>query len=251
MSDTTIYRLLRKASDSGGTKDWAVGVSSDGTLMIRFGKTDANARLSEVPMERCRSSPAEELVRRLGKKIQEGYEEVGQAKVNTRGRLEVLNTSDDLKVGLYWDVSTPIIIDDLSSFISNMVTDLGDVPGADIQRLDDSVTLSVTVDNRARFVFGVNDHGGLSQNGRGGGVITADHGPIPILVLMALIRRFPENISVGDHEGNPVDLVISKSNPYLESSMYSIDELRDIGSRLQLCMQKIRVSSDNAAGLWF
>lgn len=249
MTDSTQYRLYRFYHENGQTKDWAIGVHSSGTLRIRYGKTDQTARLSEVPPEKCQGTASEEMIRRINKKIDEGYKEIGLAKINSRGRLEEIQ-SDKPEVALYWEINKSLDEELLKGFFHDVQQRLEGTPGITLTNPDGKGLVLQSM-NHETFTMGLFDEGGIDATLRGGGKVTAKHGPVSVLLLAAFKRIFQDQVVIADHEADVVELRVSKNNPYLETSSFSFDEIRDIGVRLDLCMKPVKVNKEGNTGLWF
>lgn len=86
--DLTVYRLFRRSSSPGVSgKNWAIGISDEGTIRIRLGLTGGTARLEEWPTTFFTDANAE-IEKRTSARLTQGYELVGDAVVK-RGRLEL------------------------------------------------------------------------------------------------------------------------------------------------------------------
>lgn len=86
------FELYRNASPTGnGTKDWAIKVTANNELTVRYGTTGQKLRtrvLKLAPGETPQSAKAT----RIQEKISEGYNLVGQVDINSQGK--IINAQD-------------------------------------------------------------------------------------------------------------------------------------------------------------
>lgn len=239
MSDQCTYRHFRKASDGGGSKDWAIAAMDGGGVRIRYCATDSTARLTEVPLDRCDVRSAQmELSKRVLAKIDEGYEEIGFARINARGRLEAAVLEDKQGRSLYWELPMNVFRDEFLGAMKSIVEKLEHCP-EDTVILFDGMKITTTFYG-SQWSIGYNG-GGVLDNHRGGGSAGKSSGPVPVLILMALKKVLGMYITLSDG-ANVVDLRITRDNPFLQCDVMPFDQVRDIAAMLGLCMRNIELS---------
>jgi predicted DNA-binding WGR domain protein len=246
-NDTTRYQLFRKPNNSGGTKDWAVGINGD-QLRVRHCTTGSTANLRVIESASVAQSLEAEMANRVDKKRKEGYEHVGEA-VISKGRL-VETSSDSSSGNLFWEIKQPLNKDTVMAFLRETAQQLESLVGKDV-KFTAKTGLSVTTPLGTAWRLGYSIDGGLQDTGRGGGSIYSHYGPLPVLILMAFQAAFKTAVVIIDKENNVVDLKVSVDNPYLETGHATYNTITDFGVALGLCRKPIAVSNPAQPGLWF
>lgn len=246
--DATVYRHFRYQHDDGSSKDWAVGIDA-GAVRIRYGATGQTARLRVVPSEKCRGDARGELQIRIREKVRKGYVELGEAVVD-RGRLKA--TPVRTQRILFWETRTPV---DKHALLDRLAWA---VERADADEFGYAVTWTpetgvTCVFNQSTWSLGYGPDGGLNDDGRGGGQVLPEHGPLPILLLMVLARAFPGAIVFANDKAEAVTPLLRGDDPYFGDIAVDFDAVIELGARLELCLGRIRlVESDGAhRAVWF
>lgn len=238
MSDN-LYRVYRQGADPATSMDWAVLATEVG-VEIRQGQTDGPARYTEIPLAHCVDGrPDKEAERLVEQKLGHGYEPVGWGEYE-RGRLIVRRNEPQDGDELTWEVSVPINGRELNALFAEIVTDLHPHMTGRIASVvgDDGKTVQgVTMATPGgAWSFGLQEGGGLDGEGRGTGVVAREQGVAPLLVLLRVDREVPGVLGIKDREGEPVELELSASDPWLGRSAGPTDETYALATALGLCL---------------
>ncbi|MGI9294516.1 MAG: hypothetical protein ACR2PS_11095 [Pseudomonadales bacterium] len=255
MADGTIYKHFRCQNADGSSKDWAIGLTGDG-LRIRYCATNQTARLTDISSSKFPGkAPDAEMWRRISQKTSGGYVEVGEARIE-RGRL--VETKPDNEQHLFWEAVThfhgPALIEKLVAVVQCLSECSLDAAVSLVEE-EDGDGLRV-IQPQGTWDFGFQAGGGLDHTMRGGGKVSHRLGPVPVLILLALDRAFPNTLRFTNDEGDDVKPVISKDDQFIgRAVMAAPDQLTAIGASLGLCLGPIRLS-DTLQGLqdrslWF
>lgn len=247
MADAVTYRHFQTLEKSGERQqEWAIGLTDDGVIQIRFGVKGKTAKLTVVGPDKCPNGVNAEINLRVHQKLQEGYEEVGHATIKS-GRLQSV-MPDTTVLTLHWHVHAPLEKELFLNTLDEIAIELGDISGA-ITEMKPGYGLSVKLNNSKVWDIGYHDEGGILADNRGGGAVKTDIGPIPILILMALDYRLPNHFGFANDEKR-IELLVTDDNPYLRSTVMSYQKVREIGERLNLCLSSASLFnfSGNASG---
>lgn len=236
-SDTLEYRHYRcKTKTAIGSKDWAIAVTPDGHLAVRFCATGGTARLRDIPPSSFEAASAkEEMALRESKQIAQGYSFIGRAVVQ-KGRLEPVAPSAISRgtTWLHWEIKAPIGRDVLLAELSSSVLKLQAGPLPDPIELDVSLGVCV-VKSPIPWEFGYSDAGGIFPDDRGGGAIQSEQGVLPVLLLIALQRRFPDQLRLADANGDRLSTTFSGEDPILGEHRFDRRLIVDLVGRLGWC----------------
>jgi hypothetical protein len=255
MADSTIYTHFRCHNDDGSSKDWAIGLTSDG-IRIRYCATNQTARLTDVAASKFPGrTPQQEMWQRIQKKVADGYVELGEARIE-KGRL--VETKPAQEQHLFWEAQEAFPVAALQEKLTEIADCLSD--GA----FNAKTTLVEDVDEdglrviqpQGNWDFGHQPRGGLDTSNRGGGKVSIRLGPVPILILMALDRAFPNTLRFTNDEGEDLRPLLSKSDQFLGRAVTTTPEqVIATGAALGLCLGPIRLSDNMQDGqdrsLWF
>jgi hypothetical protein len=233
MSDDGIdYAFYRcETSTQTGSKDWAIGLSAQQEVVIRFGATGQTARRVVVPRAHFKAADAAaELERRIQAQLDQGYEYLGQAIVK-RGRLQGIPDPLEPLDGdpesteaapaprlyrLHWAFVQPIERAAFCRELAWVAERLSepDSPGA----IEYDAKQSVCRVRQLRpWELGYSDIGGIASDNRGGGVIELEHGVLPVVVLAHLRKRFPGCVDLATQNGQVITVQFTAEDPIFEA----------------------------------
>lgn len=252
MSDTTYQCALYRYSHPDGTsKDWAICIDAD-VIRIFYAKTGAKMRMAVVPKNKAKHALLEDEVHdRTNEQIQQGYVHVGEASIVDKQIVQLINPNDGKK--LNWDTSESIPEEEFLEKIGEIAKALGEspLPGVKVSIQEDGLELG-TPGGKWSFGYQVDTNGGLNRKtGRGGGIITPSHGPVPVFVMLAVSETFPELFAFGDDDGNTVDLRFNADNPWFSQGRVPYETLRKLAVQIGVCAPSLSESNVKATGVWF
>lgn len=255
MSDDGLtYRLYRcPTSTRNASKDWAIAVQSNGHLSVRFGATGKTARLVDIPPGHfSRPTAAEEAGLREQAQLDQGYEYVGDA-VMRRGHLEVIPQvvpARSQELDVFWEIKQSIERDALIEALRTTAERLNAGPLTHRVEWDEKRT-ACRVHTRTRWEIGFTDPGGLTPDGRGGGVVRREQGVLPLLVLIHLQRTFPGALSLVNAKAEPLVATFQADDPVIGANRFAQSEVVPLIGRLGLCPGWIPLPQDGegSAGL--
>jgi len=194
---------VRKQSDGPGTKDWICRPSTNGGLIIEFGKTGAKRlRQTLVPPAKCDGGAATEARRRYEEKVREGYQDV--AADPSRG--------DELA---HWS-SKRILVTDLQQAIELLRSKESTGKLFDSEWAGETLKLTVTT-ARASENFVIN------TRAFGGGKIVTKTG---LLLMGALASRVP-NLSVALADSTTLGGTVAERLSFVRNAGLDVPELRE------------------------
>lgn len=252
MSDSTIYTHFRCDNGDGSSKDWAIAIVGDG-LRIRYCATGQTARLRTVSSQKFPGKTAQEEMRhRIEKKLDGGYQELGEARLE-RGRL--VESKPVTETFLHWEAQTAFPEQELTGKLAEFHDEVATLDlGVEIVVFEWGIRVRAA---QREWNFGFHQSGGLQADGRGGGQVSAFMGPVPVLILLAVDRAYPGTLRFSDEHGNQVRPLIDRDDEYLGvRASGSFDRVTQVGAALGLCLGPLRLGDtlgDDAQGrsLWF
>ena len=255
-----LYKVYRRGETAATSMDWAVQIGADG-LLVRFGSTVKPAPLVEVPTVQCiDGDPQKEAEARTQEKLKSGYRWVGHG-TYVRGRLVMRpgEAADDLGTQLFWEAKKPLEKKRLLKVIDKIATNLhqAEIPSrlavTDGANGQGTVVSGLIVDTPdGDWAIGHNDGGGLSEAGRGGGVITRAQGTLPILVLLRIKREFPQALAFADENAEAVTPELAPTDPWLGNVAGPFEGTVAQAAALGLCpAARPLLSDDNEPRIWF
>lgn len=251
MSSPTYQCALYRFKHSDGTsKDWAICIDAD-VIRIFFAKTGAKMRMAVVPKSRVKGSLAEEMNERTQEQVQQGYVHVGEATIIDNAVVQLI--APNAGATLHWETLVPVPEQALFDKLREIAGDLGETPYPGVTVTVGGDGLDLTTPG-GKWTFGYQD--GVSgkmnrKTGRGGGAIPASHGPVPLLVMLAVSMAFPEMFAFADDDGNTVDLRFTADSPWFSQSRAPYEKLRKLAVRIGVCAPSLSETNVKATGVWF
>lgn len=250
-SNILTHGLYRYSHPDGSSKDWAIGQSA-GDINIYFGKTGSKLRKVVVPPQKLKKATVdEEIQSRIDDQIKQGYQLVGDVVIEDN---RVVETPDDnLHRTLEWDMSKPVPVERMLEVLHDVATALGKAPWPGVKVSFENESLCAKTP-AGSWIIGFQDteNGGISRDtGKGGGIIRASHGPIPVLVMMALERTFPDTFVFGDGTTETAELSFDINSPWLAPAAASFDRLQKLAVKLGICAPSLSDCNVQATGIWF
>jgi len=242
--DKTQYQVYESDSVSGG-KLWAIGVSSDGHVRVRFGAKDRPLRLREIPLPTGQTADAE-VRTRVANKLREGYVLLGEGHFDGRG----VTLERKQAVQVFWEISARISrskIHDELAWIAERLNE-GPLP-CDV--LFDGASCTISVSGHRTWAFGYSN--GIMDD-RGGGSVDRNQ-LVPLLILLRLRRVFPDRfgLCMGDEElQNPQ---LAADDRVFGAHVFDQELVQALGMRLDLCIGRVSLVEIASTGadkcIWF
>lgn len=260
MSETTLE--LYRCTVHGGSKDWAIQIADNGHLRTVYGATGQPIRQANIPPSKFapgRDSSGE-MHGRIQEKLAKGYVHLGQATVE-KNRLQPMqsNSSQPVAPGDHWEIVTPLDRRQVHEKLAWIEGQLRGHVTPDVIEYDADNVVLVTGTQRAgrmlSWAIGFSDHGGIQDTGRGGGQIVPEQGLLPRLILMVLMRAFPDAIRLSDTADGILTPQISRDDAFIGQKRHDYERVLVLGERLGLCIGRIALlSSESRNGkqaFWF
>lgn len=251
------FALYRYKHPDGSSKDWMVQESDAPPLVIYFDKTGSKRYRSHViDAASMPQGLVSERQNRVDAKVAKGYQYMGSAEVDDDGNVTSWPWQRTLNVSnLYWTTNDNVKIrpDDLLPVLADIAKKIGKKPvlGYTVKIQGDLLIVSPKDGTEWHIGFGVGDSMLNPSTGRGAGMVTPNHCPIAMLVLMAINKKLPNAIIFADESGSEVTLQFKASNPWLIDEVIPLDRQRDLAVKLELCIRPIDYSQMPEVGLGF
>jgi hypothetical protein len=268
--DGIVYSLYRCTTDTkAGSKDWAIGISPGGELVVRHCAIGGSARRLVIPPKHFREpDTVAERLRREAEQLAQGYKYLGEAVVK-RGHLQSIESADVAsdeeaaeaaqesehppEYQLHWEVIVPMdrarVRDELKWVAEQLSSEawLGEFAYDPSQ--------NVCRGKRwAPWEIGYSDEGGLTSDDRGGGVILPDQGLMPVLIILHLRSRFPGCIQLAQADNSLIELRLSPDDPIVKVHGLTARQLMDLAGRIALYPGWMRLTKPDdqqiPAGTW-
>lgn len=260
MSETTLE--LYRCTVHGGSKDWAIQIADNGHLRTVYGATGQPIRQANIPPSKFapgRDSSGE-MHGRIQEKLAKGYVHLGQATVE-KNRLQPIqsNSSQPVAPGDHWEIVTPLDRRQVHEKLAWIEGQLRGHVTPDVIEYDADNVVLVTGTQRAgrmlSWAIGFSDHGGIQDTGRGGGQIVPEQGLLPRLILMVLMRAFPDAIRLSDTADGILTPQISRDDEFIGQKRHDYERVLVLGERLGLCIGRIALlsseSRNSKQSFWF
>ncbi|MHB8697769.1 MAG: hypothetical protein ACYC9J_06995 [Sulfuricaulis sp.] len=242
--------LHRFTHPDGTSKDWAICIDAD-VIRIFYAKTGAKMRMTVVPKIKISVSLDEEIRNRTDKQIQQGYMHVGEASIVDNAITQLIAPNSGKT--LHWETVVSVPETDLLDKVREIAKDLGHnpYPGVTISVGNDGLDMATP---GGKWYFGYLDSisGSMNRNtGRGGGTIPASHGPVPILIMLAVSMAFPDIFVFGDDDGTTIDLRFTADSPWFSQNRVPYEKLRKLAVLVGICAPSLSEINVKATGVWF
>jgi len=258
MSETTLE--LYRCTVQGGSKDWAIQITGDGHIRTLYCATGQPIRQANIPPSKFSHAKdsAGEMQGRIQEKLAKGYVYLGQATVE-KNRLQPIQASQPVAPGDHWEIVTPLDRKQVHEKLAWIEGQLRGQVAPDVIEYDPQSVVLVTGTQRAgrmlSWAIGFSDHGGIQATGRGGGQIVPEQGLLPRLILMVLMRAFPDAIRLSDSADGILTPQISRDDAFIGQKRHDYERVLVLGERLGLCIGRIALlSSESRNGkqsFWF
>ncbi len=249
-SPTYQCALYRFKHPDGTSKDWAICIDAD-VIRIFYAKTGAKMRMTVVPKTKVKVSLDEEMRERTDKQIQQGYVHVGEATIVENAIVQLIEPNAGAT--LHWETVVSAPEEGLLDKIREIARGLGENPYPGVMVSVGSDGLDITTPG-GKWSFGYLDSigGGMNRNtGRGGGTIPASHGPVPLLVMLAVSLALPDMFAFADDDGNTVDLRFNAESPWFSQNGVPYEKLRKLAVQIGICAPSLSEINVKATGVWF
>jgi hypothetical protein len=240
------YELYR-CTVHGGSKDWAIAIMANGHVRTLHCATGATVKQTNIPPSKfgvVGGRAADEMDRRIQEKLRKGYEPLGSAIID-ENRLELKrpNASQPATLADHWEILKPLEPRKLNEVLSWIVDQLRDHAAPNVIEYDkDAVVLRIgtrTGNGAQWWVFGFSEAGGIQPTGRGGGQILRKHGLLPRLILLHLLKSFPDSLQLSDGAEGLRQPRISRDDKFVGERLFDYERVLDLGGRLGLCIGRI------------
>ena len=230
------YELYR-CTVQGGSKDWGIAILASGDLETLHCATGQTVRRTHIPRATFQDARAEEL-RRIGEKLAKGYGHLGVATVESN-RFKLKDDVTNPGAGADdWEIVQPLdrqLVHEKLAWAAGQMQ--GHVAPASIEYDADAVVLRCI--DPLPWVFGFSDEGGIQASGRGGGQIRSRDGLLPRLILMYLMRCFPEAIRLSDGADGLRRPQIVRDDDFVGERRFDYERVLALAERLGLCLGRI------------
>ena len=260
MSETTLE--LYRCTVQGGSKDWAIQTADNGDLRTVYCATGQTIRQSNIPPSKFvhAKDSAGEMQGRIREKLAKGYVYLGPAIVE-KNRLQLVqsNANQPVAPGDHWEIVTPLDRRQVHEKLAWIEGQLRGHVTPDIIEYDsDNVVLVIGTQRAARMLswtIGFSNHGGIQATGRGGGQIVPEQGLLPRLILMVLMRAFPDAIRLIDTADGILTPQITRDDKFIGQKRHDYERVLVLGERLGLCIGRTALlNSESRPGkqpFWF
>lgn len=247
MSASPVEYELYRCTAHGGSKDWAIAIMDNGDVRTLHCATGNTVRQTNIPPSKFAApggSAVDERDRRIREKLNKGYEHLGVATVEqNRLKLKAPDAGQPTAQGDHWEIVKPLDRKQLHERLAWVVGQLRDHVAPDLIEYDpDAIVLrtaSRTSNGIQGWVFGFSDEGGIQPTGRGGGQILRKHGLLPRLILLHLLRSFPDAIQLSDGTDGIRQPQISRNDDFVGQRLFDYERVLALGERLGLCIGRI------------
>ena len=256
MSASHVEYELYRCTAHGGSKDWAIAIMDNADIHTLQCATGSLVRQTHIPPSKFSvpgSGAVAERLRRVQEKLKKGYEYLGIATVEqNRLRLKTPQAGQPAQ-GDHWEIVRPLDRKQLHDRLAWMVGQLRDHIAPDLIEYDPDAVVLRTVSRTGNgiqvWVFGFSDEGGIQTTGRGGGQILRKHGLLPRLILLHLLRSFPDAIHLSDGTDGIRQPQISQDDEFIGARQFDYERVLRLGEQLGLCIGRISLmnSSSDAA----
>ncbi|MGH8240145.1 MAG: hypothetical protein ACREXP_24455 [Steroidobacteraceae bacterium] len=240
MSDSDLIYELFRCTVHGGSKDWGILVTADHDLRTVHCATGQTVRHTHIPKSKF-SDVWVEKHRRVKEKTAKGYEFLGRAMVESNRLTLLPPLSGDAREGVHrWEIFSPV---DRTLMHERLVWAEAQLSGhvAPDSIEYDAPSIVCRCTGPEPWVFGFTDEGGLQKTGRGGGVIVRDQGLLPRLLLLYLMRCFPDVMGVTDSLDRQHQPRIARDSDFVGEQLFDYERVLELGSRLGLCVGPIQL----------
>lgn len=249
--------LYRATNPDGSTRDIAIGASPDGApVVVTYeGKTGGAMSASRRPI--LDATPTPEILKLtiekdVGELIRSGFVYVGEATIRGNRVTQVATQTAESSDDLHWEVVLPIHSQKLAETLDDISRAVGSCPNDMRQgftRDEFGVRISVGP-NEWSFGHRPSPHGMIDvKTGRGGGTLRTIFGPLPLLILAVIERRYPGHLLVADPDGNQVQFGYNYVAERISGVMPD-DILRRLAEHLGLRTPSLSSFSVNSKGFW-
>lgn len=249
MSNPALQYDLYRCTAHGGSKDWGITITGSGDIETLHCATGHTVKRTHIPRSQFNSAPSEQ-DRRIREKEAKGYVHLGKATVDSN-RFKLLQGSSAPPVAAdHWEIVQPLDrqqLHDKLAWVARQLT--GHVAPDTIEYDPDNVVIRCS--GPQKWIFGFTDEGGVHNTGRGGGQIVRRQGLLPRLIIVYLMKSFPEAIrlSDGDEERRPR---IVRDDDFLGEGAFDYERVLALGERLGLCLGRIDFDSPSThRAIWF
>lgn len=246
MSEEAQRFLLYRCTVHGGSKDWAIAITESCDLQTLHCATGQPVRLTHIPRSTFNNAGVEES-RLILEKEKDGYVYAGMAIVESnRLNLTPAGSTTATVNANHWEIIQPLDRKQVHEKLAWAAGQLHAHVSPDTLEYDpDSVLLRCT-GRPQEWVFGFSDAGGIQDSGRGGGQILRRHGLLPRLLIVYLMRCFPDAIHLSDGADGIRRPQIVRDDEFLGERACDYDRVLALGERLGLCLGRISLLESDA-----
>lgn len=237
---------LYRCTVHGGSKDWGIAILASGDIETLHCPTGQTVRRTHIPRATFQDAATEQL-RRIREKTAKGYGHMGVAIVDSNRfklkdeGIQPSGSADD------WEIVQPLerrLVHEKLAWVAGQLQ--GHVAHDAIVYDADAVVLRCI--DPLPWVFGFSDEGGIQASGRGGGQIRPRDGLLPRLILMYLMRCFPQAIRLSDGADGLRRPQIVRDDDFVGERLFDYERVLALGERLGLCLGRISLlDSDRAS----
>lgn len=246
MSEEALEFTLYRCTVHGGSKDWGIAITDGGDLQTLHCSTGQTVRRTNIPRSTFQNAAAEQ-DRRIREKETKGYVHLGTAVVESnRFKLKPQGSTASAANADHWEIVQPLdrkLVDEKLAWAAGQLR--GHVAPDTIEYDPDTVVLRCT--GPQKWAFGFSDDGGIQGTGRGGGQILHRHGLLPRLLIVYLMRCFPDAIRLSDGADGIRRPQIIRDDEFLGERVFDYDRVLALGERLGLCLGRISLLDSEAA----
>ena len=225
-----VYR--NEGAVHGTTKDWMIGISpTDGTLIIKYGKTGQKLKTSIVKT----SAASTEMSERIRKKVGSGYYYVGQS-TESNSEAQIIN-SDHANNTLTWSINDILDVKTLKAKVVKLAHCLHEVDLPENWTYEDEEL--VVADKSVIDLKACVSISGVKNNITVGGRIER-YDPLPTLFLMAIAKDFA-SISFCNDANETETVEYFGFEHHFANPSYSIELLNDLAIALKLKKEAIKL----------
>lgn len=224
MDDAEFFHLYRFHHEDGSAKEWAIRTNEDGTFTVRWGK--AGKLVQSNTRSQKWSGEVDDLIRR---KTAKGYNYAGECTIDHDHKPVMASAGKSGKQpGIYWDIRLFEY-----ELLPNVLAELREIA---------EILAGLGIAKRTSEGFRIR-RWEFPRESRLAGTIYPEHGPYPLLVMLALKRSKIPGVEVGiaDEDGVELSTRLQAEKRNLAYLGGNFEKVRKAAEALDLMTPKVRL----------